>query len=559
MHQQQQKRKLELQRQLQLQQQQQQQQQHQQIIQQNGTSQIAPTNGAAPSTSASIDGQASAASSTVGSATVSAPARSAAQTQSAGEATAAPTGNLSSSFTSQQMMLLKGQIQAFKYLARNAPVPQPLQQQLFPSQQAKPADTPTILAAAGQVLDQTSTAPAAETNAVGSKAGTAYKRYEIPKSPYSLLAQRLSYLDHGLRIKRSMIPSIMPTGVNVDRLREERENNVYNRLMARKADLEKLSATIDHVDSSRGETSAPDGALKRRTLIELKAIGLLAKQRALRQQISRVLVESDNLAMTANRSNFRRVKKQSLREARITEKLEKQQRDARESKKRNEQNEFLKAVAQHGEEVRKHGLDNKARIQKLGRLMLQAHQNIEKEEQKRVERTAKQRLQALKANDEETYLKLLGQAKDSRISHLLKQTDGFLKQLTSSVRAQQRGAAARYGGTAPDVSDTESDEDEDEEEDGDDENSSKIVDYYETAHRIKEEVYAQSSNLVGGTLKEYQLKGLQWMISLYNNNLNGILADEMGLGKTIQTISLITYLIEKKQQPGPYLVIVPLR
>jgi len=28
-------------------------------------------------------------------------------------------------------------------------------------------------------------------------------------------------------------------------------------------------------------------------------------------------------------------------------------------------------------------------------------------------------------------------------------------------------------------------------------------------------------------LKEYQLKGLQWMVSLYNNRLNGILADEM--------------------------------
>jgi len=59
-------------------------------------------------------------------------------------------------------------------------------------------------------------------------------------------------------------------------------------------------------------------------------------------------------------------------------------------------------------------------------------------------------------------------------------------------------------------------------------------------------------------LKDYQVKGLQWMISLYNNRLNGILADEMGLGKTIQTISLITYLIEKKRQPGPFLVIVPL-
>ena len=48
------------------------------------------------------------------------------------------------------------------------------------------------------------------------------------------------------------------------------------------------------------------------------------------------------------------------------------------------------------------------------------------------------------------------------------------------------------------------------------------------------------------------------MISLYNNNLNGILADEMGLGKTIQTISLVTYLVEKKNNPAHFLIIVPL-
>jgi len=40
--------------------------------------------------------------------------------------------------------------------------------------------------------------------------------------------------------------------------------------------------------------------------------------------------------------------------------------------------------------------------------------------------------------------------------------------------------------------------------------------------------------------------------------LNGILADEMGLGKTIQTISLLAYLYEKKQNEGPFLIIVPL-
>jgi ATP-dependent helicase STH1/SNF2 len=64
--------------------------------------------------------------------------------------------------------------------------------------------------------------------------------------------------------------------------------------------------------------------------------------------------------------------------------------------------------------------------------------------------------------------------------------------------------------------------------------------------------------LVGGTMKAYQIYGLNWMVSLYNNSLNGILADEMGLGKTIQTISLFSYLIEVKKNLGPFLVVVPL-
>lgn len=82
--------------------------------------------------------------------------------------------------------------------------------------------------------------------------------------------------------------------------------------------------------------------------------------------------------------------------------------------------------------------------------------------------------------------------------------------------------------------------------------------YYTLAHAIREQVKEQASILVNGKLKEYQMRGLEWLVSLYNNNLNGILADEMGLGKTIQTIGLITYLMEKKRVNGPYLIIVPL-
>jgi len=63
--------------------------------------------------------------------------------------------------------------------------------------------------------------------------------------------------------------------------------------------------------------------------------------------------------------------------------------------------------------------------------------------------------------------------------------------------------------------------------------------------------------LVGGTLRYYQLGGLKFLMSLYNNNMNGILADEMGLGKTIQTISFLASLMEKKDNMGPHIILAP--
>ena len=66
--------------------------------------------------------------------------------------------------------------------------------------------------------------------------------------------------------------------------------------------------------------------------------------------------------------------------------------------------------------------------------------------------------------------------------------------------------------------------------------------YYGMAHAIREPISTQPKMLVGGQLKEYQIKGLEWLVSLYNNSLNGILADEMGLGKTIQVKILLPLL-----------------
>lgn len=68
---------------------------------------------------------------------------------------------------------------------------------------------------------------------------------------------------------------------------------------------------------------------------------------------------------------------------------------------------------------------------------------------------------------------------------------------------------------------------------------------------------ASPAYIKNGELRDYQIRGLNWMISLYENGINGILADEMGLGKTLQTISLLGYLKHFKNNPGPHIVVVP--
>ncbi|ORY08109.1 hypothetical protein K493DRAFT_343669 [Basidiobolus meristosporus CBS 931.73] len=336
-----------------------------------------------------------------------------------------------------------------------------------------------------------------------------------------------------------------------------RQEKIRARIQYRINELENLPSDLSNESLGRLrsdllESSSLHGTntnSKIKALIELKALRLLERQKKLRMDIFNGMNKSTTLATSADRSLFKRNKRQVFREAKVMEKLEFQQRADRERREKQKHYSRLQNIVSHGRELLQWHRTQQAKQSRLGKAVLQYHSYVEREEQKRVERVSKERLKALKADDEEAYLKLIDQTKDTRITHLLKQTDSYLKDLAMAVQVQQSDTLhydplTRGGEELMDqISDEETD-------------VSKI-DYFAIAHKIHEEV-EQPSILVGGKLKEYQIKGLQWMVSLYNNRLNGILADEMGLGKTIQTISLITYLIEKKHQNGPFLVIVPL-
>ncbi|XP_057771764.1 probable ATP-dependent DNA helicase CHR12 [Salvia miltiorrhiza] len=194
----------------------------------------------------------------------------------------------------------------------------------------------------------------------------------------------------------------------------------------------------------------------------------------------------------------------------------------------------------------------------------------------RATRAEKLRFQALKADDQEAYMKMVEESKNERLTMLLGKTNDLLVRLGAAVQREKDAAHDSIepleGSDAdlPELSASRTDTpaqsipEEDEENDDESDDKAKTGDllegqrkYNSAVHSIQEKVTEQPSMLQGGELRTYQIEGLQWMLSLFNNNLNGILADEMGLGKTIQTISLIAYLMENKGVNGPHLIVAP--
>lgn len=500
-----------------------------------------------------------------------------------------------------QMTQLRNQIMAYRFLARNQPVPHQI---LMGLQGKRPDGTPQFPTPPSSPFqqppgDQPAAAADPAAQADPNKQGASQQR-----GPGSQLVPS--------KTRVTTMPK--PCGIDPIILLQERENRVAARIAARIEQVSNLPSDISD-------------KLRMQAQIELRALRCLNFQRQLRNEILSCIRRDTTLETAVNIKAYKRTKRQGLREARATEKLEKQQKLEAERKRRQKNQEFLNSVLQHAKDFKEYHKATQAKIAKVNKAILNYHANAEREQKKEQERIEKERMRRLMAEDEEGYRKLIDQKKDKRLAFLLSQTDEYIASLTEMVRQHKEEQAYKKkeeerrkkrqqrmqepdrkvtvfetatgkklkGENAPTYrelpewlkahpgwemvdSDDEDEDDEykDSKDDVDENEVKKIIKkakteddeyqrnakeeqtYYSIAHTVHEIVTEQATILVNGQLKEYQVKGLEWMVSLYNNNLNGILADEMGLGKTIQTIALITYLMEKKKVNGPYLIIVPL-
>lgn len=135
--------------------------------------------------------------------------------------------------------------------------------------------------------------------------------------------------------------------------------------------------------------------------------------------------------------NRRRPVKQKIRTWTATQAAEKERVERSTRSQRLMRQDFLDNIIAHGDDMISRNKKKQNMRMKLGRAILNYHVILQKEYQRKTDRYSKERLAALKNNDEEAYLKLIDEAKDTRITHLLRQTDVYLESLAKAVIAQQ--------------------------------------------------------------------------------------------------------------------------
>ena len=182
-------------------------------------------------------------------------------------------------------------------------------------------------------------------------------------------------------------------------------------------------------------------------------------------------------------------------------------------------------------------------------------QNLAKLEKEREDKKNELALKIKKEN--ENFMKDIEQGRHERLKFLLKQTEIFAHFLIGGkTEENNKNKKAESGSKRKSISKGNNNANNNTNANdlqylSDEDNESNDMEKEITR------LYTQPSILIGGKLTNYQLDGLNWIISLYERGLNGILADEMGLGKTIQSIAFLAYLKQYQKKNGYFLVVVP--
>uniref|UniRef100_A0A915NPB8 Uncharacterized protein n=2 Tax=Meloidogyne TaxID=189290 RepID=A0A915NPB8_9BILA len=301
----------------------------------------------------------------------------------------------SSKISPEQMRQLNAQIAAYKMLARNEPLPR-------------------------QLLNQANDRKN-DSNALPLPYEYPYELPNGEKLPYDL-SKILAIHQQRTTNRTTTLP--LPQGIDPEIIWRERENRIQNRIALRIKELTEL--TMDMPPHLRMNAE-----------IELRALRLVNLQTQVRSEVLSYLKRDTYLETALNPYAYRRTKRHTLREARVTEKLEKQQKVEQERRRRQKHSELLQAIVQVSKEFKDFHRNAQAKTTKVRKHMQNWHANSEKERKKDELRNEKMRMQKLMEEDDVGYRQLLDEKKDKRLVYLLAQTDEYVENLTGLVKQHQ--------------------------------------------------------------------------------------------------------------------------
>ena len=230
---------------------------------------------------------------------------------------------------------------------------------------------------------------------------------------------------------------------------------------------------------------------------------------------------------------------------------------AREDRRRFEQETAARDAAAEEEQARRRAENNAVAVdgpRQRKQFVEFAKPKVERKkreltEEQKAERTASREAREAReaeiARAQDENAEHLAQAAERRLDFLLKQSDIFqhFGAVSSGASKQKKRPTADVVASPSKRRMSDADADEDVTASGGDGSTGTFL--------------LRQPSVLQGQLRPYQLEGLNWLIRLQENGVNGILADEMGLGKTLQSISILSYMLEFRNVRGPHLVLVP--
>uniref|UniRef100_A0ACD6AF39 Uncharacterized protein n=1 Tax=Avena sativa TaxID=4498 RepID=A0ACD6AF39_AVESA len=269
---------------------------------------------------------------------------------------------------------------------------------------------------------------------------------------------------------------------------EENEKKVLEQQKAHK----RMSASYQKLKEN--VSSSEDLTAKTKSVIELKKLQLLSLQRRVRSEFLLDFFKPN----TADLERVKAVKKHRHgRRVKQLEKIEQKMKEERQKRIRERQKEFFADIESHREKLEDSFKAKRERLKGFNRYVKEFHKRKERIHREKLDRIQREKINLLKNNDVEGYLRMVKDAKSDRVKQLLRETEKYLQKLGAKLRGDSsmdgRSYVSGKGVTANDV------EDENYQPQNYLESNEK---YYQLAHSVKEIVSDQPSYLQGGTLRE---------------------------------------------------------